>query len=79
MLIDEASMAATPTLLAAARLATSRGALVRLIGDPRQLKAVGAGGGLALVAEATAAPELAELHRFDHRLGSARHPRVTPR
>ena len=66
VLIDEASMAATPTLLAAARLATSRGALVRLIGDPRQLKAVGAGGGLALVAEATGAPELVELHRFDH-------------
>ncbi len=66
ILIDEASMATTPTLLAAARLAVDRGACVRLVGDPRQLKAVGAGGGLALVAEATHAPELWELHRFEH-------------
>ena len=66
VLIDEASMAATATLLAAARTATNHGATVRLVGDPRQLKAVGAGGGLALVAEATNAPELSQLHRFDH-------------
>ena len=66
VLIDEASMATTPLLVETARLAASRGALVRLIGDPRQLKAVGAGGGLALVADAVAAPELSELRRFDH-------------
>jgi hypothetical protein len=66
VLVDEASMATTPLLVETARLAVSRGALVRLIGDPRQLKAVGAGGGLALVADAVAAPELSELRRFNH-------------
>jgi conjugative relaxase-like TrwC/TraI family protein len=66
VLIDEASMATTPLLLTAARIAVSRGALVRLIGDPRQLKAVGAGGGLGLVADAVSAPELSELRRFNH-------------
>ncbi len=66
VLIDEASMATTTLLLDAARIATSRGALVRLIGDPRQLKAVGAGGGLSLVANAVGAPELGELRRFNH-------------
>ena len=64
VIIDEASMATTPVLLEAARLAAGRGAAVRLVGDPNQLKAVGAGGGLALVAEAVAAPELTELRRF---------------
>jgi ATP-dependent exoDNAse (exonuclease V) alpha subunit len=39
---------------------------VRLIGDPRQAKAVGAGGALELVAQAGNAPELNELHRFTH-------------
>lgn len=66
VLIDEASMGTTPKLVEAAKIATSRGALVRLIGDPRQLKAVGAGGGLALVAEAAESPELTELRRFTH-------------
>jgi conjugative relaxase-like TrwC/TraI family protein len=66
VLIDEASMATTPLLVETARLAASRGALVRLIGDPRQLKAVGAGGGLALVADAAGSPELSELRRFNH-------------
>lgn len=66
VLVDEASMATTPMLLQVARLAISRGALVRLVGDPRQLKAVGAGGGLGLVADAVRAPELTELHRFNH-------------
>ncbi len=40
--------------------------MVRLIGDPRHLEAVGAGGGLALVADAAGSPELSELRRFNH-------------
>ncbi|MGH9068899.1 MAG: AAA family ATPase, partial [Acidimicrobiales bacterium] len=64
VLIDEASMATTPKLLRAAEVATARGALVRVIGDPRQLKAVGPGGGLQIVAEAAGSPELNELRRF---------------
>jgi len=66
VLMDEASMGTTSMILETAQLAIGRGALVRLIGDPRQLKAVGAGGGLALVAEAVGAPELSELRRFNH-------------
>jgi len=46
-------------------VAIANGASCRLVGDPRQLKAVGAGGGLALVAATTNAVELSELHRFD--------------
>ncbi|MFC0080932.1 MobF family relaxase [Aciditerrimonas ferrireducens] len=64
VLVDEASMASTPMLLEVAEAAVRRGALVRLVGDPAQLKAVGAGGGLDLVAQATGAPELTELRRF---------------
>ncbi|MGH9121373.1 MAG: ATP-dependent DNA helicase, partial [Acidimicrobiales bacterium] len=65
VLVDEASMATTPMLVEVARMGASRGALVRLVGDPRQLKAVGAGGGLSLVAEAAKSPELVELRRFE--------------
>jgi conjugative relaxase-like TrwC/TraI family protein len=66
VIIDEASMATTPLLLAATQTALACGAQVRLVGDPHQLAAVGAGGGLALVAEAAASPTLVELHRFEH-------------
>jgi len=64
ILIDEASMAPTLDVCDVARVAQEHGALVRLIGDPRQAKAVGAGGALELVARAGDAPELTELHRF---------------
>ena len=64
VLVDEASMATSPMLAEAAERAIERGALLRLVGDPRQLRAVGAGGGLSLVADAAGAPELSELHRF---------------
>ena len=64
VLVDEASMATSPMLAELAERAIERGALLRLVGDPRQLRAVGAGGGLSLVADAAGAPELSELHRF---------------
>ena len=64
ILIDEASMATTLDVRDVVRVAREHGALVRLIGDPRQAKAVGAGGALELVARAGDAPELTELHRF---------------
>ena len=66
VLIDEASMATTLDVRQAVRIAHERGALVRLIGDPRQAKAVGPGGALELVARAGNAPELTELRRFTH-------------
>ncbi|MHB8466514.1 MAG: MobF family relaxase [Acidimicrobiales bacterium] len=66
ILIDEASMATTIEVRDAARVAQEHGALLRLIGDPRQAKAIGAGGALEIVARAGNAPELTELHRFTH-------------
>ena len=47
ILIDEASMATTLDVCDVVRVAQAHGALVRLIGDPRQAKAVGAGGALS--------------------------------
>jgi AAA domain len=66
ILVDEASMATTGLLVEVAELAHANGAMLRLVGDPRQLKAVGAGGGLQIVAEAAGSPELVELRRFNH-------------
>ncbi|MHB8465135.1 MAG: MobF family relaxase [Acidimicrobiales bacterium] len=66
ILIDEASTAATLDVAHAVRVAQAHGALLRLIGDPRQAKAVGAGGALEIVALASNAPQLTELHRFAH-------------
>jgi hypothetical protein len=66
ILIDEASMATTLDVHAVMGVAQEHGALVRLIGDPRQAKAVGPGGALEIVARAGHAPELTELHRFTH-------------
>lgn len=57
-------MAATPRLAETVRVAVDNGATVRLAGDPRQLSAVGAGGGLGIVANAAASPRLDTLHRF---------------
>lgn len=48
ILVDEASMATTGLLVEVADLARSNGAMLRLVGDPRQLRAVGAGGGLQI-------------------------------
>ncbi|WP_402377947.1 MobF family relaxase [Isoptericola rhizosphaerae] len=64
MLIDEAGMAGTPELDAALRLAEAHGATVRLLGDPAQLSAVGAGGALRLIDQQAGAAHLAEVHRF---------------
>jgi conjugative relaxase-like TrwC/TraI family protein len=64
ILVDEASMATTLDVRDVVRVAQDHGALVRLIGDPRQARAVGAGGALDLVAHAGNAPTLTELHRF---------------
>lgn len=47
-------------------MTATHGALVRLVGDPRQAKAVGPGGALEIVARAGHAPGLTELRRFAH-------------
>jgi DNA primase catalytic core len=64
VVIDEAGMADTLTLDAAAHFIIGRGASVRLIGDDQRLAAIGAGGVLRDIAHTHGAVRLTELHRF---------------
>jgi ATP-dependent exoDNAse (exonuclease V) alpha subunit len=64
VIIDEAGMADTLTLDTAVQFAIDRGASVRLIGDDKQLAAIGAGGLLRDIKHTHGALHLAELHRF---------------
>jgi len=64
LLLDEASMAATPDFHALVQMARERGAIVRALGDPYQLDAVETGGMLRQLADDTHAPELNEVVRF---------------
>lgn len=64
VIIDEAAMMDTATLADVATMATSQGAVVRMVGDPYQLRAVEAGGAFEMLHDATAGPELAEVFRF---------------
>lgn len=65
VLVDEAGMVDTLRLQALTRAAGDSGAVVRLLGDPRQLAAVEAGGALRLVASEMGAVRLDEVLRFD--------------
>lgn len=64
VVVDEAGMAGTTELADVVDFVIGRGGSVRLIGDNRQLAAVGAGGVLRDVQEAAGAATLAELMRF---------------
>jgi conjugative relaxase-like TrwC/TraI family protein len=64
VVIDEAGMADTLTLAAVIEYAVTRGSSVRLVGDDRQLAAVGAGGVLRDIAATHGAVWLDELVRF---------------
>jgi hypothetical protein len=64
VLVDEAGMAGTFLLDQLTQLAVSRGAVVRLLGDDRQLPAVESGGALRLIAAQPGTPELSVLYRF---------------
>src|SRR5215212_9178958 len=64
VIIDEAGMADTLTLDTAVQFAIGLGASVRLVGDDRQLAAIGAGGVLRDIKQTHGALHLAELHRF---------------
>ncbi|WP_433264920.1 MobF family relaxase [Actinosynnema sp. CS-041913] len=64
LLVDEAGMAGTRMLDRIRALAAERGAVVRLVGDYRQLAAVEAGGALRLIHTEAGGTELTELHRF---------------
>ena len=59
-------MADTADLAAIHRHVEAAGAKLLLVGDHRQLAAVGAGGGMDLLASAGARYELAEARRFTH-------------
>ncbi|QSR29046.1 DNA primase [Nocardioides sp. S5] len=65
VVIDEAGMADTLTLDRVIAACAQRGARVRLIGDDRQLAAVGAGGVLRDLATTHGAVRLEEVVRFD--------------
>jgi conjugative relaxase-like TrwC/TraI family protein len=65
LVFDEANMTSTDQLRRVQAVATRDGAKVLYFGDPYQLEAVGAGGGLALMAEKNGAvAELNEVRRF---------------
>ncbi|MET8139902.1 MobF family relaxase [Sphaerisporangium sp. NPDC005288] len=65
VLLDEAGMAGTLTLDKLVQIAAHRGAVVRLLGDYRQLGAVESGGALRLIAAEAGAVELTTLYRFN--------------
>lgn len=66
LLVDEAGMVSTPKFQQILQLAQERGALVRALGDYRQLSAVGSGGALRLVDREVGAAHLDELFRFNN-------------
>jgi DNA primase catalytic core len=64
VIIDEAGMADTLSLAAVVGFVTGRGGSVRLVGDDRQLAAIGAGGVLRDIQATHGALQLSELIRF---------------
>jgi conjugative relaxase-like TrwC/TraI family protein len=65
LVLDEAGMADLPTVNALARQAQASGAKLLLVGDHRQLPAIGAGGTFEMLAGSrTDTPHLADIHRF---------------
>jgi hypothetical protein len=64
VVVDEANMAGTDHLAEIHRRCAAAGAKLLLVGDPRQLAAVGPGGALADIGEHGLRYELAEVHRF---------------
>lgn len=64
LVVDEAGAAATPDLVAIHRRCEAAGVKLLLVGDPRQIGAVGAGGALTDIAERGITYELAEVRRF---------------
>jgi hypothetical protein len=64
--LDEASMMALADLAAVLRRASRHGAKVIVTGDPMQLQAVEAGGGMSMLARALGHVQLSEAGRFRH-------------
>ncbi len=67
VILDEASLAGTLSLDRITHLADRAGAKVLLVGDYAQLQSVDAGGAFSLlVGDRDDAPELVDVHRFEH-------------
>ena len=65
VIVDEATLASTKTLLRLAQVVEQAGAKLLLVGDPAQLQSVEAGGAFAMLAAARPdVAELTEIHRF---------------
>ena len=64
LLVDEAGMASTENLAALTEIAAESGAVLRLVGDPKQLSAVETGGLLADLTRTPGTPELREVMRM---------------
>jgi conjugative relaxase-like TrwC/TraI family protein len=65
VIVDEAGMVGTSSLASLTRLATEHDWRLTLVGDHRQLQAVGRGGMFHELCETGRAHELARIHRFD--------------
>jgi len=66
VVVDESAMTDTAALAAVHDHVDAAGAKLLLVGDHKQLAAVGAGGGMDLIAASGASYELAEARRFHH-------------
>jgi hypothetical protein len=64
LIVDEAGMVSTPDLARLTTLAREQGWRLVLVGDPRQLQAVGRGGLLPEIARIVTPIELDTIHRF---------------
>ncbi len=64
LLVDEAGMAGTAQLDTVRAIAEDRGAVLRLVGDHRQLSAPESGGALRLLHQHSGGVELSEVRRF---------------
>jgi conjugative relaxase-like TrwC/TraI family protein len=67
LIVDEAGMVATGALDELTTLAVSQQWRLVLVGDPRQLQAVGRGGMFDELCRSTPTHQLATIHRFHHR------------
>jgi len=66
LIVDEAGMLSTPNLHQLTRLATSEQWRLVLVGDHRQLQAVGRGGLFGEICATSRVVELERIHRFTH-------------
>ncbi|GGG66043.1 TraA/ATP-dependent exoDNAse/relaxase [Kocuria dechangensis] len=64
VIVDEVGMVTTPKLAELVTVAARHGAVVRAIGDDRQLGAIGSGGALRLLDAQVGATRLEAVHRF---------------